>query len=308
MFYTKKLTTKMCHEIPKYDTSANLRYLNYFPFINRRNAKQIKETLNDDEWIRVLCDISSASITQLFYRGIINRKKVWTSVSGFFHQAIQMRGFDPVIEPELQFNSDNAKGVQVEILVAGTPEKQIYQSRVDGCLSILREAKPNKCRIIFSGANPHASMQSMGIESGVRTYNEAFEMELYFRKKITIDPLPPSVQWDSGREKESSNTSENIENFFSGVNFPKKQRAHVYVVSSLYHLPRFVDLVISKIKEGNLPVSELTFVCPEDTILDKPIGAVNTHMYFKSCMYEFYYQLYKDTPPEDIMKPAHVQL
>ncbi len=304
MYYTKKLTKAEDKAVPEYDARGILRVLNYFPFINARHVNLLRESMDNPDWVGAFCDMSAAAITQLHYQKMINLELVWSTVSDFFHQAIQMRGFDAIPSPEDEFGNEHKKDTQIEILVAGTQAQEMYRARVDGVIRILRETMPPKCRIIFSGANPAASMERMGLQGGVATLNEAADMELYFRKRIERNPLPKGIEVSLKRESQSDTTAKNIENFFKKVSFSTDKKNHVYIVSSLFHLPRFIDLTMKEIAETNVLVSELTFVSSEDPI-DAPTQAVGTPDYLKSCMFEFFLLLYKDTPKDQIFKPIH---
>lgn len=308
MIYTKVLSSEQDRELAEFDANRILRKLNYFPFINARNAPLLQENFKDPKWMGAFCDMSAAAVTQFHYRNMINLQEVWSTVSDFFHQSIQMRGFDPVPEPEAQFYLDDKNNAQVEFLVAGTQAKEVYQARVDGCLDALYKIKPTKCRITFSGANPAENMHAMGLEGGVSTYNEALEMELYFRIKIDQKPLPDQIQWSTKRDMASATSVENIQSFFQTINLQKETQNHVYIVSSLFHLPRFIDLTLKKIREDNIPVKELTFVSAENPIKEDLTPAISTPDYLKSCMFEFYFQLYKQTDLKDISRPAHVHV
>ncbi len=266
--------------------------------------ESLRDAMEDAQWVNFLCDMSAAAVTQLHYRNMIDLNLVWENVSSFFHQAIQMRGFEPIPSPEIEFNSRKEKSNQVEILVAGTQGPDVYKARVDGAISILRKMGTQKPRLTFSGANPAKRMKRMGLQGGVATLNEAADMELYFRKCIEKNPLPKNVHFELNRESESGSTIKNIENFFKRVKLSKDKRNHVYIVSSLFHLPRFIDLMIEQIGKQKIPVSELTFVSSEDP-MDKPTDAVGTPDYLKSCMYEFFLRLYKDTPRDQIFKPVN---
>ena len=303
MYYTKKFTSEKDKVVPKYDARGILRVLNFFPFINLRNVKHLKEAMEDKKWISVLCDMTAAAITQFHYQQMIDLGKVWGTVGMFFHQAIQMRGFDPVPNPKSEFNQDKEGPSQIEILVAGTQSPDVYRARVEGAIRILQDTLPNKCRIVFSGANAARSMQRMGLQGGVETLNEAADMELYFRRKMESEPLPENTDLTLSRETESDTTMANIKNFFQQVKLSKMNRNHIYVVSSLFHLPRFIDLTLPRLAKLKIPVNELTFVSAEDP-WKKPTDAVGTEAYLKSCMYEFFFQLYQDTPGEQIFNPV----
>lgn len=305
MIYTKVLSSEHEHEVVKLDVSRILRILNYFPFLNSRNVPKLAENFKDTTWKCIFCDMSAAAVTQFHYRKMLDIGEVWRTVSDFFHQSIQMRGFVPVPEPETGFDQDHKNDAQVEFLVAGTQAKHVYQARVDGCLDALHKIKPKRCRITFSGANP-ATNPANDKKVAVGTYNEALEMELYFRQKIEQKPLPDRVKWTIIREMTSATTAENIVEFFKKIDLKKDSHNHVYIVSSLFHLPRFIDLALKKIQENAICVNELTFVSAENPIKDDITPAILTPEYLKSCMYEFYFQLYSFTEINDITSPAHV--
>lgn len=307
MFYTKPLDVHADRDIPEFDPIGILRELNYFPFLHGRNKATIAEALRDRKWIGAFCDMSAAATTQLYYRGMIDLERVWTNVAAFFHQAIQMRGFDPVPSPRDELGGPEAARTRVEILVAGTQAPEIYRARVDAALEILRQVAPPRSRITFSGANPYKSNLQMGLQCGVRTLNEAADMELYFRQQVRKHGVPATVDFTIQRETESETTRKNLENFFDRVRdeLSNSERTHVYVVSSLYHLPRFVDLTTEMIRAGDLKVSQLSFVSAEDPLEGLP-DAVTCSDYIKSCMFEFYYQLYSNTPPEQICQVGRV--
>lgn len=303
MYYTKKFKDEKDKVVPKYNACGILRVLNYFPFINARNVELLSKSMDEPEWVDTFCDMSAAAITQRHYRDMINLELVWGTVSSFFHQAIQMRAFSAIPSPENEFKYENKNDYQVETLVAGTQAPEVYRARVDGSIKILRNTLPPKCRITFPGANPAKSMERMGLQGGVATLNEAADMELYYRKHVEKKPLSNRIDVTLSRESESDTTDKNIENFFKNVNLSKEKENHVYIVSSLFHLPRFIDLTIARIVAENIPVSELTFVSAEDP-MDSPSEAVGTSEYLKSCMFEFFKLLYKDTPKDQIFKPA----
>ncbi|MEL7367363.1 MAG: hypothetical protein AAFN74_00515 [Myxococcota bacterium] len=300
MLYSKSLRGQQASEIPTYDPIAILRALNYFPFVNGRNKPAIADALRDDAWKRVFCDMSAAATTQLYYRDMINIEKIWETVAIFFHQAIQMRGFQPLPDLDAEIGIED-EAPMLECLVAGTQAPEIYRSRVDGCLNLLRSLCPTKCRVTFSGANPSKANLKMGLSGGVRTLNEAADMELYFRNRIQRSPLPPGVQCALQRESESESTLKNIEYFFEhiGKDLRKNKPGHIFIISSLYHLPRFIDLTLEIIDRQKLPIARLSFVSAEDPLEAMP-PEVQCSDFVKSCMFEFYWQLYNHTPPETI--------
>ena len=301
MFYSKALDSAAGPDTPKYDPIAILRELNYFPFVHERNKQRIADALRDDDWKRVFCDMSAAATTQLYHRDMIDIEHVWYTVATFFHQAIQMRGFRAVPAPESELTSDYGHPGQIELLVAGTQAPPIYRARVDGCLRILHTVTPPRCRITFAGANPHKANLKMGFQGGVRTLNEAADMELYFRSQLRKQPLPHGIQFNLHRESESESTLRNIEYFFENIasDLSPARPCHIYVVSSLYHLPRFIDLTLDILRQRGLPVTRLTFVSAEDPLEALPVRVRCTE-FIKSCMFEFYWQLYSNTPPEQI--------
>ncbi|MBF0197458.1 MAG: hypothetical protein HQL32_07095 [Planctomycetes bacterium] len=118
MYYTRQVEDGVAPDLPSYDARNILRELNYFPFINRRHIDTMKEAMSEPQWVELFSDMSAAAITQFHDRQMIDLDQVWGVVSRFFHQAIQMRGFSPVPNPDgaLAFS----KSESVEILVAGT--------------------------------------------------------------------------------------------------------------------------------------------------------------------------------------------
>lgn len=301
MMYSMRLGGGGAVEVPPYDPIAILRELNYFPFVNGRNKPKLADALRDDTWKRVFCDMSAAATTQLYYRDMIDIERVWKTVAFFFHQAIQMRGFEALPDPENFLDEDTDVRPRIELLVAGTQEPDIYRSRVDGCLQAVRRVAPPRCRITFSGANPSKSNTKMGLQGGVRTLNEAADMELYFRQQIARDPLPPTVHYRLQREMQSESTQKNIEYFFQKVQGDDDHSPpmNVFVVSSLYHLPRFIDLTMQMVREHGVRLDRITFVSAEDPLETLPAQATCPD-YIKSCMFEFYWQLYSNTDPAQI--------
>jgi hypothetical protein len=96
MYYSKNLGSSAPTQIPEFDARNILRVLNYFPFINRRHVDGLKEAMKDPKWVELFCDMSAATITQLHERNMIDLNLVWKTVGQFFHQAIQLRGFETV--------------------------------------------------------------------------------------------------------------------------------------------------------------------------------------------------------------------
>jgi hypothetical protein len=133
------------------------------------------------------------------------------------------------------------------------------------------------------------------------TLNEAADMEVYFRQKISEDPLPSKIKLMLRRESESDSTLSNIDHFFKTL--PASTQGHIYIVSSLFHLPRFIDLTTARIVEKKLSIAQLTFASAEDPW--KPhTAAVREVDYLKSCMYEFFLLLYRAHQAEKLFQPV----
>lgn len=303
MYYHRNYDREANIHPPEFDARNILRVLNYFPFINRRHVELLKESLKDQRFSELFCDMSAAAVTQLHEHQMLDLQVVWETVSQFFHQAIQLRGFETVPSPREEFSMDRDSDTRVEFLVAGTQSPVVFQSRVDRCIEVIKLLCPKKCHITFSGANPFGHMKRMGISGGVVTINEAADMEIYFRQRIENDPLPKGIELTLSREAKSDSTLSNIDNFFKNMSVDSNMKQHIYIISSLFHLPRFIDLTTKRIEEMSLPVNHLTFVSAEDPW--KPhTKAVAQVDYLKSCMYEFFLQLYKEQEIESLFHPV----
>lgn len=289
--------------VPEFDASNILRVLNYFPFINRRHVPKLTEAMSDPDWVQLFCDMSAATITQLHERKMIDLDMVWKTVSQFFHQAIQLRGFETVPNPAEAFHRDREPGSRMQLLVAGTQAPVIFQSRVDRCIDVLRVVRPRKVTLTFSGANPYGNMQRLGIPGGVVTMNEAADMEIYFRQRIQENPLPSGVEVNLHRETRSDSTLSNIDQFFEDKDLDPLGNHHIVIISSLFHLPRFIDLTTARAKEKSLPISTLSFVSAEDP-WRVHTQAVEQVDYLKSCMYEFFLLLYNADNLEQLFTPV----
>jgi hypothetical protein len=217
MFYTRDYQCEPMHPAPEFEPRNILRVINYFPFINPRHVPKMMEAMEDKAWIELFCDMSAATITQLHNRKMIDLETVWRTVSQFFHQAIQLRGFETVPNPPEAFSRDRDFNSKIDILVAGTQAPAVYQSRVDRCIDVIRAIKPKIVHITFSGANPYGSMQRLGISGGVVTLNEAADMEIYFRQCLDAESLPEEVELTLARENSSDSTLSNIDHFFKGI-------------------------------------------------------------------------------------------
>ena len=303
MYYSRNLDSSNSAQLPEFDARNILRVLNYFPFINRRHVDGLKEAMNDPKWVELFCDMSAATITQLHERNMIDLHLVWKTVSQFFHQAIQLRGFETVPHAIEEFSEDRKSEVKVDFMVAGTQSPTIFQARVDRCIDTIRMIQPARCHITFSGANPSGNMKLLGIPGGVVTINEAADMEIYFRQQIEEKPLPKEIQVSLSREINSNSTVSNIDNFLQQMDMSGHAKRHVYIISSLFHLPRFIDLTMTRLSELNMPIQKLTFVSAENPW--KPFTPAVTEVdYLKSCMYEFFLQLYKEQDIERLFHPV----
>ena len=89
-----------------------------------------------------------------------------------------------------------------------------------------------------------------------------------------------------------------------GIELSDRGHHHIYVISSLFHLPRFIDLTSKRIEELSFPVSEMTFVSAEDP-WRRHTTAVKEVDYLKSCMYEFFLLLYRAHDTEKLFVPVN---
>ncbi|MBF0197459.1 MAG: YdcF family protein [Planctomycetes bacterium] len=179
----------------------------------------------------------------------------------------------------------------------------MFQARVDRAIDVLRTLCPAKARITFSGANPYGHMQRQGIPGGVSTLNEAADMEIYYRLQIEQNPLPEEISLTLHREDRSDSTLTNIENYFAQLNQEKPVDRHVLIVSSLFHLPRFIDLTAKHLGQSVPLRSRLSFVSAEDSF-KAPTPLVGEVDYLKSCLYEFFLQLYNEQKLHSIFQPV----
>ena len=267
---------------------------------------------------KAFTDCVAACFAQLHYREFLDDEAVMNHVIEFFEARVQASGFKLIAEPTDLITNQNQ---QIDIMVAGCQTSSVFEARVDAAINFLCAVRPEVANICFSGANPsqkenadpvspsygakEAQMKSNSTSAAVEAngdltpqaaetldmafvINEAAEMRSYFLDKISSRSLVKKLKGisiKSYEESKSAKTQGNVKNYFNSLKINNLD-SHVVIVSSTFHLPRFIEETQGYLKVAGLNPSRLTFVGAEDR--RHPNKAMKSQNYIKSAMFEFY--------------------
>ncbi|SRR6266496_2428547 len=256
MYYTKTLREKQ--NLVGKDFSEAQKLLNFMPFIHRDKLERLRDDLASDK--SFIADIAASVITQFNYRHWLEPKAIRKALE-HCHDILEDMGYRllglQTLHDEVQANNHHV------MFVAGCQTRELYESRVRAAFKVLKGVHV-PFSIVFSGL--HQKPQ-VGKEHRAKTPDEAGAMERYFDSLITHAPeFRKHRRFQTHLEKQSKSTEANVTELMSVKGILQKDKTNrIFVVSSLFHLPRLaftLEDYIAKHRRGF--VIQLILVGAED--------------------------------------------
>jgi len=229
MYYTK--TLHQTHNLVGKDFSEAQKLLNFIPFVHREKLRKLRDDPAYDP--SFVADIAASVITQFNYRHWLEQKAIRKALE-HCHDILEDMGYRllglQTLHDEVQANNHHV------MFVAGCQTRELYESRVRAAFKVLRGVHV-PFSIVFSGL--HQKPQ-VGQQHRAKTPDEAGAMERYFDSLITHAPeFRKHRRFQTQLEKQSKSTEANVAELMALPDILKKSKTNrIFVVSSLFHLPR----------------------------------------------------------------------
>lgn len=294
--FSREVSTKKSNVA--HNPARTLKQLNFLNFLNPRNESALVRVFEDPALKGAFLDSAAALVAQLAYRQYLTHKSVLKDAFEFFEARIQTSGYKLIASSsDLSAIAENQR---VEMLVAGSQTRAIIDARVDAALAFIQSVRPRKVKVTFSGANPAQGVGGAETMQGIaHIIDEAAEMRSYFVDRKHKAKNLKGIEIEDAEESASKNTQENIRNYFKDLKLEAGAKNHVVIVSSTFHLPRFISLTDAYLADSTAPLDRLTFVGAEN--IREPNCAMASQNYVKSAMFEFFSYLHEVKDVRELM-------
>jgi len=299
-YYSKKL--KESHNKKGNFTDVR-KVFNFFPFTHIDHHGVLNELFSKEKTRNAILDIVSSVVAQHSIRNHLKKSDYIYDLLRYFHRLIQHKGYEAVSLDDIK------KGIEekVHVIVAGCQTHQLYESRVESAFNVINYVRPSITKIVFSGAHPPEPIDDEQYEGAI-TIDEAAEMRHYFIDlQNELPPDKPLHKVILEEEKESTRTNENIKYFFKKIK--DEDPKHIFIVSSMFHLPRLIDEAEACIAKYSYPVERITVVASENfrhhdrnPAFETSNRAKNNQIYYKTATYEMLNQLFDYDELDKLLK------